>query len=569
MGRNIILCADGTGNKGGFTPDSNVFKVYEAVDIKPSQTNEPAQITFYDNGVGTSDNRFWKALSGAFGFGFQRKICELYTFLSKNYQPGDKVFLFGFSRGAAAIRALNGLIHDCGLIDASAYENEFELKKEVSKLIKIYLRHRWRGNDTLKEVVPGCHSPRRDIDITFIGVWDTVSALGMPKKGDVTEFISLAINKVLNGIDIVVNLFICHREYNFQLGSNIKRARHAMSIDDARTSFWPRIWNEVKAELKDVDVKQVWYAGMHSDVGGGYERQDMSAVSLLWILENAQECGLRLNQQNIRTLSNRANVHDKIHDSRGGTGLFYRLHPRDLETLCINENPKQGPELLRALRIDKSVLSRMHHRTAGYAPALLPPKFEVFNGESPSAPVQTVDATQSPVWEDLRKRQQLNVKALKELYVYQMVYVLMLVSSCIHAWNRNLCPDNSYLICPDKRSGLMGTLADTLDYFTPAMFENAIELWVYQQPLFLAGLIALIAFWWCTRTTLRAGVRANAIAQRQIILASAEGKDLGQLEVKITDKGKYALGLVLLIPFGLLFYAINIWVIAQIISICK
>jgi len=125
MNRNIILCSDGTGNKGGAGADSNVFKLYLAVDLHDP---EQVQISYYDNGVGTSTNRYWKAFSGAFGFGFEANVCDLYEELARNYQRGDNIFMFGFSRGAATIRAFTGFIDACGLLNR--FDETGELKEE-------------------------------------------------------------------------------------------------------------------------------------------------------------------------------------------------------------------------------------------------------------------------------------------------------------------------------------------------------------------------------------------------------------------------------------------------------
>lgn len=113
MGRNIVLCADGTGNKGGYTPDSKVYKMYHAVDIHDADN---PQAIYYDNGVGTAQNKILRALGGAVGFGFATNVRDLYQYLARKYEPGDglsggntspdKVYLFGFSRGAATIRGL-------------------------------------------------------------------------------------------------------------------------------------------------------------------------------------------------------------------------------------------------------------------------------------------------------------------------------------------------------------------------------------------------------------------------------------------------------------------------------
>jgi uncharacterized protein (DUF2235 family) len=107
MGKNIILCADGTGNRGGETPDTNVYRMYHAVDLHKPERGQ-TQITFYDNGVGTSTNKYIRAVSGALGFDFGQNVRDLYEFLARNYNAGDIVYLFGFSRGAATVRAFGG-----------------------------------------------------------------------------------------------------------------------------------------------------------------------------------------------------------------------------------------------------------------------------------------------------------------------------------------------------------------------------------------------------------------------------------------------------------------------------
>ena len=113
-GKNIILFADGTGNKGGYTPSSNVYKLYHAIDL---HSPDKKQITFYDNGVGTSTNKYLRGVGGAFGFGFETNVKDLYEFLARNYDPGDDVYIFGFSRGAATVRAFNGFMAHSGLIN--------------------------------------------------------------------------------------------------------------------------------------------------------------------------------------------------------------------------------------------------------------------------------------------------------------------------------------------------------------------------------------------------------------------------------------------------------------------
>jgi len=135
------------------------------------------------HGVGTATNKIVKGITGALGIGFQKNVRDLYTFLSKNYnldedpsgKPLDRVYLFGFSRGAATIRAFNGFVHDCGLIDGRKMLDDRELEREVKTLINTYLRARYRDDrETLQklanlEEVAGCKTPRHRVQVEFIG----------------------------------------------------------------------------------------------------------------------------------------------------------------------------------------------------------------------------------------------------------------------------------------------------------------------------------------------------------------------------------------------------------------
>ncbi len=152
--KNIILCSDGTGNKGGSGDDSNVFKLYNAIDLRPLEKDgetipysdnngEREQITFYDNGVGTQDNSVISSLSGAFGLGFRRNVRDVYEFLARNYDPGDIIYCFGFSRGAATARAFAGMLQWCGLLDRSDFQVHEGLidEKRFQKAIDAAMAH--------------------------------------------------------------------------------------------------------------------------------------------------------------------------------------------------------------------------------------------------------------------------------------------------------------------------------------------------------------------------------------------------------------------------------------------
>ena len=212
--KNIVLCADGTGNKGGYTPDSNVFKLYNNVDLHHPDCE---QISYYDNGVGTSSNQLLKALTGAIGLGFETNVCELYEFLARQYQPGDQIYLFGFSRGAATIRAFTGFINACGLIDGRKM-SAIELKDEVTRAFKVYKDpkrlDKWKNS-------PPNHGK---VQIRMVGAWDTVAALGGPQRTDITGPVSLVLDKVLDLLDFVIEALWPHKFYNYALTDNIENA---------------------------------------------------------------------------------------------------------------------------------------------------------------------------------------------------------------------------------------------------------------------------------------------------------------------------------------------------------
>lgn|GEM_PF-1154184 len=407
----IILCSDGTGNKGGYGADSNVFRLYNAIDLGgPGET----QITFYDNGVGTQSNKIIRALSGAFGFGFQSNVRDLYEFLARNYAPGDEIFLFGFSRGAATVRAFAGMVQECGLLHVKADrrtifdEDEFErliddamdgYEKHWNDLSKTYdssatadfkRRVEEAGDFDLKDPVP----------ITMIGVWDTVSALGFPQDW------SWLLEKVFAGVDIVSDWVFPHRFYNYQLNENVANAYHAIAIDDERTTFHPRIWREFADKERDknrdferpASIEQVWFPGVHSNVGGGYSRAGMSYVTLDWMMERAERHGIRFHDEARDDVRDAANVHGKLYDSRDGVAVYYRYAPRFIDEM--SEKYIEGP-----VNIHRSAIDRLERFTAGYAPTGLPVEFQIAHTElgvgNVSVPAPEDDAKAD--WERSRK----------------------------------------------------------------------------------------------------------------------------------------------------------------------
>ncbi len=264
--KRLIVCCDGTWNKPDNRYVTNVEKIARTVDTDPSRAGDVQQLVEYISGVGA--NFYWtdRLLGGAFGLGLFANVVKAYRFLALNYEPGDEIYVFGFSRGAYTARSLVGMVDRVGLLTSDALIDE-----KLPEAVDRYRQRRGRGrafgssNEEFKRDC--CHEP----EITFLGVIDTVGALGVPGP-----------------------LARRHRFHNVTLSERVACARHALAIDERRIKFEPSLW-EVDESLgagQELRVKQVWFEGAHSDVGGGYEETGLSDTALLWITREAAAAGL-------------------------------------------------------------------------------------------------------------------------------------------------------------------------------------------------------------------------------------------------------------------------------------
>ncbi len=359
QGKNIVLLSDGTGNTGGKGRGTNVWKLYRAVDV---HTASRPQILFYDDGVGTGHFRPLRLLGGACGYGLSQNIRELYTFLVSNYDPGDQIYLFGFSRGAFTVRALAGLICRCGIIDRRRYFGS-QLDRRVAEAMRIYKRCRrpeaWpEGQRFCRQhgvAQPGAGDSEAvgDVPIKLIGVWDTVDAIGLP------------VDELTDALDKIKPF----RFPNCGLLPCVEHSYQALSIDDERLTFHPILWNEQTKRDEQI-VEQVWFSGVHSNVGGGYLKDQMALVSLTWMIDRAKAAGLELNEDLCAEYRTEASVHALLYDSRAGLSSYYRYRPREIQALC-EEGGAGTP------RIHWTVLDRIRRATANYAPALIPEDYEL------------------------------------------------------------------------------------------------------------------------------------------------------------------------------------------------
>jgi len=357
MAKNIVVCSDGTGNTAIKGRGTNVFKLYEAVDLNGHRVDPKLrpQVAFYDDGVGTEDFKPIKIIAGMSGYGLSRNVKQLYKELVRIYDPGDQVYLFGFSRGAFTVRTLAGLIATCGILDASKTPTTRDLHRAVARAYRVY---RYRYRTSLSRALFGPPDAQRleafkkaccldsEARIRFIGVWDTVDAVGLP----------FHLSDVLNTV------IYRYKFPDYRLSPLVDRACHALAIDDGRHSFHPLLWDETQET--NGRITQVWFAGAHSNVGGGYPKQGLSLVSLDWMMTEAERAGLRFNAEEREAYSQHANADDKLYDPRAGLGIFYRWKPRDAHAVCRVNGV--------APKVHVTLLERIAHGTEDYAPGNLP-----------------------------------------------------------------------------------------------------------------------------------------------------------------------------------------------------
>jgi len=318
MGKNIIVASDGTGNEFGVN-NTNVVKIFSLA------YKGDTQICFYDPGVGTGDwtydektNIIKSTSDKATGVGLQKNVEDAYKFLMWTYDPGDQIFLFGFSRGAFTIRALAGMLKKVGLL-----HNKFDLNM-LEYASKIY------NTPNNIEIAQGFKDTfSRPCPVYFIGVWDTVESLAMSAG---------------------------KRFYDYKLDPTIKYAYQALSIDEKRADFPPCLWDEIPVDGQVME--QVFFIGCHSDVGGWYLDSDLSDIALKWMVKNAIKAGMKFNPTLLAEFFNKPeNPQGIIHESYNG---IWKIRSREVRVI---------PE---GSKIHKSVFQRKD-----YHPENLPIEHEV------------------------------------------------------------------------------------------------------------------------------------------------------------------------------------------------
>lgn len=293
--KRIAIFTDGTWNSPEQGGETNVLHL--ARGVSPNH-NGVKQVAYYDWGVGTDRQ---KIMGGISGVGIDKNIMDCYRFLVHNYEIGDQLYLFGFSRGAYTARSLAGLIRNCGILKrqhASLIPEAYELYRKRSK--------KSSPNEDIAVTFRSDYAWADISPIEFVGAWDTVGSLGIPVPfwGTLGE-----------------------REFLFhdcEPSKIVAHARHAVAIDEERADFEPTLW-EPKI---GTDIKQVWFAGVHSNVGGSYDDRGLSDHALKWIVDEAAKFGLGFEQHAKKRI--KPDHRGKLYTSRKGIYLARPLERRTI-----------------------------------------------------------------------------------------------------------------------------------------------------------------------------------------------------------------------------------------------
>lgn len=341
--KRIVICCDGTWQSLEADWPTNVQRV--AQFVKPSSDDGISQVLYYDAGVGLR-NAVDRIAGGAFGAGLDDEIMEAYRFLSLNYEPGDEIYLFGFSRGAYTVRSLAGLIYCSGIVCRTKL-------RSIPYAMSLYRDREIRPADdecvNFRNTNSLLNGDSRPI-ITFMGCWDTVGALGVPAQIPI----------------IPVDDWIGAR-YEFHdtdLGSHILHARHAVAIDEQRKVFDVTPMGPPRAPAEGHTLEQLWFPGDHGCVGGGVRAvRELSDGPLLWMIGEAEKVGLEFDHSQ-KTAFTRL---DPLIDFHDRTGLLY-----DLTGLSID---RTGPATIEEISTDAhkrwSALGDYEPKTIKH---LMPPK---------------------------------------------------------------------------------------------------------------------------------------------------------------------------------------------------
>lgn len=358
MERNLVVCCDGTWNTPtqkdrGLLVPSNVVKMARAA--RPGEirrAKDGALIgeqppVYYDSGVGTGGG-LDRWTGGALGIGLTENIVQACRHIAQNYRDDDRIFLFGFSRGAYTVRSLAGLIGRCGLTAAG----------DDAALYRAYDLYRQATTAAGEAAAVAFKARQRQPAIYFLGVWDTVGALGVPALSRYGLLRKL-VDKLTDGSKYA------HGFHNMQLGAHVTHAYHALAIDERRGPFGPALWESSGDERRNAE--QVWFAGVHSNIGGGYIDAGLSDLAFMWMATKAIAAGLALDDRFL-AMHVRPDWYGELRDSMSTAYVALPHHVREIGRPATPDRPAALNELLHT-----SVLQRRAHPTNDYHPENLEP----------------------------------------------------------------------------------------------------------------------------------------------------------------------------------------------------
>jgi uncharacterized protein (DUF2235 family) len=393
--RNLIALSDGTGNSASKPFKTNVWRLYQALDL-----SDGTQVAVFGDGVGNSSIAFLRIIGLALGVGVKRNVINLYKFLCHNYwrdeddeEKHDHIWMFGFSRGAFTIRVLAGLVHSEGLV---TFETEADLQRNAIAAYRAYRRKhfpvktwwvfwvplgRWLRDKAISfwqfltgDTPYGQLEKHENIEIQFVGVWDTVVAYGLP----------------IDELTTAVDKWVWPMKFDdTSLLERVQHARHAMGLDDERRTFHPVPWDERAEKKKRGEVvpdrlTQVWFPGMHGDVGGGYPDDGLSFVPLCWMIDEAKkkddaknEDGLKFEDIIVDTYRAQASPTGRLYDSRAGMGALWRYQPRNVQFLMDKSDDTVAKDERVTPLVHHCAVTRMIYGNDGYAPKSLPFKIDI------------------------------------------------------------------------------------------------------------------------------------------------------------------------------------------------
>ncbi|NML96592.1 DUF2235 domain-containing protein [Paraburkholderia sp. RP-4-7] len=318
--KRFFVCCDGTWNSDsdefqGVPVPTNVVRFFNALSERGDDGVE--QLRYYHVGIGANEGRIRRLVDGALGLGLSRDIRTAYKWLSDHYEEDSEIFVIGFSRGAFTARSLVGMLHRCGLPRKATWA----LVKQAWSLYR--LDPKIPENVSRQEQFRLAHG--KPPPIRFLGVWETVGALGIP---EIVDFFGLGRMR-----------FEFH---DTTLSPEVERAVHGLAIDEQRNNFLPTLWTEADG-CDPVRVTQVWFPGVHADVGGGYKETGLSDATLKWMISEAAQCGAVFESDMLNQIADAdplspSAVHGVLHNSLTG---FYRR---------IGFRPRPFPYLVKASR---------------------------------------------------------------------------------------------------------------------------------------------------------------------------------------------------------------------------